>query len=651
MQALREAGVLRTLAGAGAGGVRTPEDLEEVAAAVVAVVRELHGAGAGGEVGPARFGLGDGVDGVEEDFGTEALRVVAGEVLFVPGVVAVGNRAQLVGRAADDGADELLEVEAGLDEGLGQRVEQLGVHGRVGLAHVVFGLDEAAVEEVLPVAVHERVREEGVVLLAEPVGQRVAGVFVSGDVEGLLAEASGLEGDVVLLVRHRGCAALGEDKFLAGLRAGLAADLAEERAEAVVVRLAPLLIRMVVALGALEAQTEEELRGVFELVLRGLHLAIPSDGRVFGDVAGRGEDFARELVVRFVAREAVANPRVEGERAAHIRFGAAVDGGALVAEERAPEVGEVIRVVAAGQQAVNQHVALGGGLVGEEGAGLIGVGQAAREVEREAADEGRVVRDFAGRQSDALELLEDRFIHEIFGDGQVLHRRAERHGGAEHSDLGLVANHDAHVAGLAGELHEARRFGGGHVLVVRLEERAARHVLDVAVRVARDHRELLLGLRQHRALLRKHFDARDDGVFRVAVGHALRNPALEEVVIIGANIQPRAAAVRDDARALEQQQAGVRRRGGEPASARFLHEILVVFLRLEAEEREAKAVLPAALAVAAAAVAAGLGEDGDDGVREVDGGDNLVVLDRHARRRGETLGRFRRDGRGAVADG
>jgi len=129
VQALGEAGVLRAFAGAGAGGIGPAEDLEEVAAGVVAVVRQLHGPGAGGEVGPVGLGLGDGVDGVEEDFGAEALGVVAGEVLLVAGIVAVGDGAQLVGGAGDDGADEFLEVEAGFDEGLRERIKEFGFTG------------------------------------------------------------------------------------------------------------------------------------------------------------------------------------------------------------------------------------------------------------------------------------------------------------------------------------------------------------------------------------------------------------------------------------------------------------------------------------------------------------------------------------------
>ena len=70
--------------------------------------------------------------------------------------------------------------------------------------------------------------------------------------------------------------------------------------------------------------------------------------------------------------------------------------------------------------------------------------------------------------------------------------------------------------------------------------------------------------------------------------------------------------------ALQQEQAVLRRGGKDAAPARFLHDVLVILCRLEAEQRELEAVLPARLAVAAAGVAAGFGEYRHDLVREID---------------------------------
>jgi hypothetical protein len=126
---------------------------------------------------------------------------------------------------------------------------------------------------------------------------------------------------------------------------GLRAHVAEEGGEAVVVLLAPLLEGMMMALGALHARAEEELRDVFHLLLLLLHLTIPRDGRVLFEITCGSDDFAHELVVGFVVRDAVANPRVE-------KIAATREGGlrALVAQQGAPFVGEVFGVFRAVEQ-------------------------------------------------------------------------------------------------------------------------------------------------------------------------------------------------------------------------------------------------------------------------------------------------------------
>ena len=97
---------------------------------------------------------------------------------------------------------------------------------------------------------------------------------------------------------------------------------------------------------------------------------------------------------------------------------------------------------------------------------------------------------------------------------------------------------------------------------------------------------------------------------------------------------------------LEQQQALVGRGREQPPAAAFLHQVLVILRRLEAEQRQLEAVLAARLAVAAAAVAAELGEDRHDLIGEVDRqvGDEVrhlhldVAVD--ARRGDDMHGRF-----------
>src|SRR5262245_16578703 len=144
----------------------------------------------------------------------------------------------------------------------GQRVEQLGVGRRVGLTHVVLGLDQSAVEEMFPITIGKGFREITVVLRGHPIDERQARIVVDAERRGRNPQAGGFHGLLGFLVGRLGDAALVKDNFLADLRAGLAPDAAEERAEAVVILLAPFLVRMMMALGALKALAEEKLGGV-----------------------------------------------------------------------------------------------------------------------------------------------------------------------------------------------------------------------------------------------------------------------------------------------------------------------------------------------------------------------------------------------------
>ena len=95
----------------------------------------------------------------------------------------------------------------------------------------------------------------------------------------------------------------------------LAADAAEERGQAPVIVLAPFFIRMMMALGAGDAQAEEHLGGVIDELLRVLQFLVPHRRRGLRFVAGRGQDFADELIVRLVLGDRFANPAVEREGA------------------------------------------------------------------------------------------------------------------------------------------------------------------------------------------------------------------------------------------------------------------------------------------------------------------------------------------------
>src|SRR5829696_993202 len=96
MKALREAGVLAALALAGTGRIWTPKHLKEVSPRVETVIRKRNRPGSRRETVPLAFRLSDLVHRIEQDLGGEPLRIIAGIVLFIDGVILIRQRAQLI---------------------------------------------------------------------------------------------------------------------------------------------------------------------------------------------------------------------------------------------------------------------------------------------------------------------------------------------------------------------------------------------------------------------------------------------------------------------------------------------------------------------------------------------------------------------------
>jgi hypothetical protein len=86
-----------------------------------------------------------------------------GKVLSIACVIRGGGGGELVGVGGGDNSYDCLQIELLLNEMVRQCVEEFGVRGRVGIAHVVLRFDEAAVEKVFPIAVGEGFGEERVV--------------------------------------------------------------------------------------------------------------------------------------------------------------------------------------------------------------------------------------------------------------------------------------------------------------------------------------------------------------------------------------------------------------------------------------------------------------------------------------------------------
>src|SRR5262249_41484712 len=112
--------------------------------------------------------------------------------------------------------------------------------------------------------------------------------------------------------------------------AGLVADSREEGREAVIILLPQRLIRVMMTLGTLEADTQEELRGRLCQILR-----IAGDAEIIGRSVAigrtfRGDQLADKAIERFVLAERRCQPIVQRP---HTLF---ADGGAVGADQVGP---------------------------------------------------------------------------------------------------------------------------------------------------------------------------------------------------------------------------------------------------------------------------------------------------------------------------
>ena len=138
-----------------------------------------------------------------------------------------------------------------------QLVEQFRMARRIVLAHVVGRLDQAGAEEVSPELVDGGPGEVGIVGRGDPLGQgrpRAAARLQ-------LRSDAGYEPSLNHLLRARN----GE---LLAIRFPLRTQVSEERGEFPELLAGPMRRRMVVALGALQLETQEEPGSASRQVLR-----------------------------------------------------------------------------------------------------------------------------------------------------------------------------------------------------------------------------------------------------------------------------------------------------------------------------------------------------------------------------------------------
>ncbi len=613
MQALSQAGVARTFTLAGAGVVGTTEDREEITLLVEAVVREHGGSRASGKTTETSAHLGQVIDRIKQYLGLQTLRIVSREVVLVLGVVSVGDGTELIGLRSAKVTNYALHVETAFDELFGQSLKEFGIHRGIGLAHIVLGVHQASTEEMLPITIHERMGEKWIILGGHPIHERLPRVVVGGNNRGLRPKTRRLNGRIVFLVGGFRYAALVIYDVLIRQTALGPAHLGKEGGQLVIIFLTPLFKGVMMALGALNSRTEKKLGGILELVLHRLHFPVPSDGRVVNHFTGGSHHFSDELVVRLVLVQAVANPCVESVITSLVG-----SLGALVSEKGRPFVGKEVRVIGAGQQSVDQLVALVLILIGKKGLGFLRSRQTTTDIDRYSTNEGGIVADFGWRHAHGLELGENELVDIVASRRKVVHGSTERHNSPKHGHLVLVPNHHAQVTGLLEYADVSVLVHFTHFLVVRFVDGGTSDVLHAAVRVFGGNHELLFTFHVHDANLGEHGDALERRIIRFSVRHSLGYPRMDESIVERALFNPSASAMRGVVGRFRKQQATVRSGGKYTTSSSFLHDVFVILVRFETKKRKAKTILTTRLPVATTTVAAILAEQGCNLVGKID---------------------------------
>ncbi len=260
------------------------------------------------------------------------------------------------------------------------------------VAEVVHRLDDADAEEVRPQAIDGGASEERIVRRGHPVGQRVAGAGLVAPQRLLAVEKAGL-GDA-LGAGDGQFAAVGD---LAQRRVNavlaLRSDAAEESGLAPELLARPFAERVIVALGAFQADAEEQPGRARRQVLRLALLGLVKRQRRRLAAAGvvvhvalihlhrHGDEIAHHAIVGDVVGELLAQPALDvGAEETLLEIG--VGFGQQQIAPNVAEVGDVARTV---EQPFDGALALVGGEIAEEAPRLGHQGDASDRVQRQAA--------------------------------------------------------------------------------------------------------------------------------------------------------------------------------------------------------------------------------------------------------------------------
>ncbi len=136
-------------------------------------------------------------------------------------------------------------------------------------------------------------------------------------------------------------------------------DAAKERGDAVIVFLADLFERMMMASRAANSHSEKQLCGVVDVTVEITNLRVPLSRRIHADVSGCRHDSSDEVVVRNVFGNGVTDPAMKGDRARNSRLLASP----FVSQNIGPFLSEVISVARIVEQPLDKLLSPRGRIV------------------------------------------------------------------------------------------------------------------------------------------------------------------------------------------------------------------------------------------------------------------------------------------------
>ena len=264
LQRLRKVRIDRPLALAGGLARRTAEGLQKIAVDVG--TRQLDRPHPRGQTGILFVDAGHPAKGVEQLLGGEQSGAGMRKVHDVVLVQFVLAATQLVRATVGYRANDVPGIESMISEIVRQGVQQRRTRRRVRVAKIVHRLDNPAPQQVAPQPVDAGACEERVLRRRQPGDKRVAPILLCRQVnvaferQPRLQLLTGSRLDDFTLSSAPNHQFLSPDLF--------ALHALEECADAVVIVLRPALEGMVVALGALNADAQEQLRGHLGTVVR-----------------------------------------------------------------------------------------------------------------------------------------------------------------------------------------------------------------------------------------------------------------------------------------------------------------------------------------------------------------------------------------------